>query len=277
MIAPDAWLRRFDPRPDARVRLVCLPHGGGSAVFYRQWARRLPSWIELVAIQYPGRMDRMPEQRIDSMSPMATAIAEAVAAAVPEPLAMFGHSMGAAIAFEVALRLEGDYCVALRRLFVSGRRAPTCYRQTERHLAPDDRLIAYLGRLGGADPEVLARPHVRPLVLPILRSDFKLSETWTPPIDARLSCPVTALVGDCDPEASVGTVAPWERVTEAGFRLSVHPGGHFYLSPQEPRVLAELVDGLAGAGTEGASGQQEGRSGRRPGLRPSPAAASGEA
>jgi len=159
-------------------------------------------------------------------------------------LALFGHSMGAAIAFEVGIRLERGGGIDLRRLIVSGRRAPSCYRQTNRHLAPDDRLIAYLGVLGGVDPEVLALPHIRPLVLPILRSDFKLSETWTPPTDARLRCPVTAMVGDSDPEASVATVAPWELATEAEFRLRVHPGGHFYLSAEEPQVLAERAGDL---------------------------------
>lgn len=245
--ADERWLQRFAKRPDAVLRLVCFPHGGGSALFYRTWARRMPEEVELVAVQYPGRADRLREPRIDAMEPMADAIADIIARTIPEPFALFGHSMGAAIAFETALRLERAHDRRPLQLFVSGRKGPTRHRAGRRHLAATGDMLAYVRFLGGSSAALFDMPEVQSFVLPILRSDFKLSETWKPAHGSRVLCPITAYVGDCDPEAPVDAVAEWEHSTAADSRLRVFAGNHFYLLDHEPEIVADVVGGLAGA------------------------------
>jgi pyochelin biosynthetic protein PchC len=247
MTGGERWLQRFAKRPDAALRLVCFPHGGGSALFYRSWARRMPDEIELVAVQYPGRFDRLREPRIDAMEPMADAIAGVLAREIAEPFALFGHSMGAAIAFETALRLDCDHDRRPLQLFVSGRKGPTRHRAGRRHLAATDDMLAYVRFLGGSSAALFDTPEVQSFVLPILRSDFKLSETWKPTRGSAVLCPITAYVGDRDPEAPVDAVAAWEHSTTAHSRLRVFPGNHFYLLDHEPEVVADVVGGLAGA------------------------------
>jgi pyochelin biosynthetic protein PchC len=234
------WLMRFSARPWARARLVCLPHGGGSAGFYRSWARRMPSDVEVIAVQYPGRMNRLAEARIDSMEPMADEVAEVLEAHIRPPYALFGHSMGAAIAFEVALRLERDDRLPPSRLFVSGRGGPSRHRPGRRHLASDSALVRYLRILGGTEGAVFDQPEMWPVLLPLLRADFKLSETWEPDPSARVRCPLTAFTGDQDPEVDIDRARAWALATDSEFRLRVLAGNHFYLLEHEASMLEEI-------------------------------------
>jgi len=240
-LSAERWLRRYGPvRPESALRLVCFPHGGSSAVFFRAWSLAAPPAVDVLAVQYPGRMDRSDEPFVDRMEPMADAIAAVLGPRLaPGRFAFFGHSVGAAIAFETALRLRREHGLEPVRLFVSGRRSPRRHRRTERHLAPDDELFAYLGMLGGVDA-LLERPDLQALVLPLLRSDFKLSETYSPDPDERVDWPLTALVGADDAEVDVDDVADWEYVTGGEFELLVFPGGHFYLRDSEEVLRAVL-------------------------------------
>jgi pyochelin biosynthetic protein PchC len=126
------WLRTFLPRPDATLRLVCFPHAGGSAAAYRTWAGELPENVETVAVQYPGRADRWAEPAHKTMSGLADNVAEALSDLAAKPYVFFGHSMGAAIAYETSLRLRDTGLPEPRLLVVSGR-APA---QPPRHRPP---------------------------------------------------------------------------------------------------------------------------------------------
>jgi pyochelin biosynthetic protein PchC len=160
--------------------------------------------------------------------------------------------MGAAIAFEVALRLEraGQ---RPRHLFVSGRAGPLSHVRGRRHLASDSALLAFIRMLGGTDAALFDQPQMWPLILPVLRSDFKLSETWAPDTTARVTCPLTAMGGADDPEVEVERVAAWQHATTSRFELRIFDGDHFYLAGHDPEVLGLLTRAatLSGVPREG--------------------------
>ncbi|WP_431729560.1 thioesterase II family protein [Verrucosispora sp. TAA-831] len=238
------WLRCYRPRPAATVRLVCFPHATGSAPFYRGWARELPDDVEVLAVQYPGRLDRIAEPALTAMPVLAEMVTDVLAPRRDLPIALFGHSMGAAVAYEVARRLERRHAAPLAHLFVSGRPAPCHHRPGSKHLGPDDDLWDELRRLGGTDPAALENPQLRSALLPTLRADYRLIESYRPVDAAPLATPISALVGDVDTEAAVDEVAAWAGYTRAAFDLTVFDGDHFYLVPHRTKVLAGVIRSL---------------------------------
>ncbi|MDH6113684.1 pyochelin biosynthetic protein PchC [Kitasatospora sp. MAP12-15] len=241
--SPDLWIRRFHPAPGAEVRLVCLPHAGGSASFYVPASRALSPAVDVLAVQYPGRQDRHAEAPLDDLDTLAGRICAALLPWTDLPLALFGHSMGAVLAFEVARRLE-THGVRLRQLLVSGRRPPCLPERGRTHLLPDDRLLADLRSMDGTAAQLLDDEELMRLLLPVLRADYRAVETHRYRAGAPLSCPITVLTGDRDPKVSVEEACRWSEHTSADFELQVLPGGHFYLTEQLPAVLATITERL---------------------------------
>jgi len=237
------WLRGFHCPPGATTTLVCLPHAGGNAAFYRDWRHLLPPWLALVAVQYPGRLDRLDEPCVPDMATLAERVAAEVDAAVATPVALFGHSLGASVAYEVARRLSR----APVRLFVSGRAAPHRYRGGTVHLSSDEHLWRHAVALGGTAAELGADPQVRALALPALRNDYRLAETYRPARPEPVGCPVTAVVGTEDGEVSPDEAGAWADLTTAEFDLCVFPGGHFHLAERPGAVVATLLTRLSTA------------------------------
>lgn len=239
------WLKVPRPRPDARVRVVVLPHAGGTATFFRHWGTALPESAELTAVQYPGREDRIGEDPPGDAVAIVDGVIEALeaerAAGDARPLVLFGHSLGATLAYEVARRLP----TAPIRLVVSARTAPTASSRGTRHRGTDGELVAHIRDLGGTDTRVLDEPEMRELILPPYRADLRAAETYTHAPAPPLPCPVEALAGADDPAAGPSDVERWAEVAPAGFRLTVLPGGHFYLLAEQDRVLAAVLDGLS--------------------------------
>lgn len=242
----DLWLRRFHPVPGARASLVCLPHAGGAASYFFPLSRALAPDVEVLAMQYPGRQDRLAEPFIQTIDELADAVTAAVANVVrgapDRPLALFGHSMGAIVAFEVALRFEQTGVVPAA-LFVSGRRAPGTHRDERIHLRDDDDLLADVTSLGGADTRVMDDELVR-MALPAIRNDYTATDTYRYRPGPRLGCPIHAMVGDADPKATVDEVRAWANHAEAVFTLDVFPGGHFYLDKHIAAVLNKITGRL---------------------------------
>ncbi|GAA4958439.1 thioesterase II family protein [Actinoplanes utahensis] len=228
------YLRIYHPRPAAELRLVCLPHAGGTATAYRGWGSALPPWIELVSIQYPGRQDRLADPFVADLTTLITE----VIAALPRdrPMAVFGHSMGATVGYELARRLPPVHLFLSAPASAVGRRLDT---------SDDDRLVADVQRLGGSGVALLDHPEIRRLALPAIRHDACMLAAHEiadgPPPD----CPVTVLAGDADVACSPDAARRWARRTTAGFDLRVFPGGHHYLEDagdQVVRLLAEKLE-----------------------------------
>ncbi|GAB3456764.1 alpha/beta fold hydrolase [Streptomonospora sediminis] len=246
-MSPDpapSWLRRFRPRPGARIRLVCLPHAGGGANAFRAWASLLPAGVDVVCVQYPGREDRFGEALVDDMAAAVDSIAAELAPLLDRPYALFGHSMGSAVAFELARRLRDGGAAEPDRLFASGRKAPGQAPASGIHLAGDDAVVAELVRLGGTQREVLADPDLRASVLAYVRNDYRLVERYRPFAGEPLRCPVSVFIGDTDPEVDAEQARGWSETTTGRVDVSVFPGGHFYLAANRDAVAAALLNRL---------------------------------
>lgn len=244
----DGWVpspthpRNGDPSA-VRLRLFCLPHAGGSSLLYRPWRPLFPAWIDLCPIELPGRGARLAEPAFTRMAPLVDALAQALEPLLAVPFAFFGHSMGAAIAHEMTLRLRRPAGPA--HLFVSARPAPDpAYEPRALHRLPDADLLAALGRLGGTPAEVLARTDLMAALLPGIRADLELIESYVPPTGDRVTCPITALGGADDRMIDRRSLEAWSGVTSAAFRLRLFPGGHFYLAESAGPVVSEVLRDL---------------------------------
>lgn len=239
----DLWVRRYHPAPDASTRLVCFPHAGGSASFYFPVSAALNGVADVAALQYPGRQDRHTEKGIDSIAELADRAHEALRPCSDRPLVFFGHSMGAVLAFEVALRFERDGQGPVH-VFASGRRAPSTYRPEDVHLRDDDGIIAEMRKLSGTDPRVLGNDEVLRMVLPAIRSDYTAIEKYRADPGATIAAPITVLTGDADPRTTLDEARAWEQHTTGGFDLKVFPGGHFYLTEHATEVIEVIRERL---------------------------------
>ncbi|MFF2324729.1 MULTISPECIES: thioesterase II family protein [unclassified Streptomyces] len=242
--ATDSWMRRYH-RADEGVRLICLPHAGGSATFYRPMSAALAPHISTVAVQYPGRQDRYREACIATIPELADAIFDALVPWADEPMALFGHSMGATLAFELAVRLEKRLGKPPLALFVSGRRAPSHFRAEFVHTRDDEGIIAELTTLSGTDPALLKNREILDMVLPMLRSDYRAIETYRGGADDVVSCPITVLTGESDDRVSAQEAEGWANHTRGGFVLKTLPGGHFFLNDHGETVTRLVRDGLS--------------------------------
>ncbi|MFF3856157.1 thioesterase II family protein [Micromonospora sp. NPDC002575] len=239
------WARRFVPATErAPVRLLCLPHAGGSASYFHPLARLLDARVDVLAVQYPGRQDRRLEPCIDDIRALADAAFEALRPVLDRPVALFGHSMGATLGFELARRIEATDDANPVRLFASGRRAPMTQGGELVHRFDDDRLLSELASLSGTDVRVLGDEEMMRSVLPAIRADYKAAESYRLTEEVRLRCPITALAGDADPKASLDDVRAWQRHTTAEFDLRVYPGGHFFLAEHSQAIVRLITEQL---------------------------------
>ncbi|HZF13058.1 MAG TPA: thioesterase domain-containing protein [Thermoanaerobaculia bacterium] len=229
----------IDERP--RLPLYCFPYGGAGASAYRGWGEELPSWIDVRPMQFPGRENRFREPLHTRLEPLVAEMAGRVE--TKEPYALFGHSLGALVAFELTrtLRRTGRPTPAL--LVLSGFGAPHLLRDRPRvtHLAPDafwERVAAHYD----VTPEVLAEPLLRELAYPVLRADLEIVETYVHRPEAPLDLPLVAWGGVGDPEASEEQVTAWKEHSRQPVEVRIFPGGHFYVNSSRPAVLAALAE-----------------------------------
>ena len=248
------------------LRLYCLPYAGSSASVYVRWKRRLPGWIEVVPVELPGRGRRLSEPLATTVPAVLDRIASDVRPEPGHPFALFGHSLGAILAFELGRRLE-QRGSSPAVVFVSGTRAPgsrdlECYAAAQ----TDAELRAELERLGGTPPSVLADPELMALALPVLRADFGVAGSYVGEPGSTLRAPLVALGGASD-ETTRDMLAAWREHTESEFAMHVLDGGHFFIHQSEGDLLAiveQRLQLLSVSRLSGAVGPRPASTRRRP-------------
>ncbi|WP_432069908.1 thioesterase II family protein [Streptomyces sp. AA1529] len=237
----------------APVRLVCIPYAGGTASLFREWQRHLGPGIEVVPVQLPGRGLRMREEPYQATAPLVSDLASALEeAGLCRDYALFGHSMGALLAYELACELRERGRQEPCHLYVSGSRPPHLYGRRADHLLSDDELRALVQDLGGLERDRAVDAAYFERRLPVLRADLRVCETyrWRPRLPLR--CPMTAFSASRDALASAPQTEAWREYTTGSFLRHHLEGGHFFLDGghTRERLLRSLYDELAGAGAD---------------------------
>ena len=243
----DSWITCRKPNPQARLRLFCFPYVGGGVSIFRAWSDGLPADVEVCPVQLPGRGTRLMEPPFTQLSPLVQALAEALFPLLDKPFAFFGHSLGALVSFELARQLRRQYGVGVQpvHLFVSADRAPQiAYRDRLIHSLPEKEFFVELRRLNGTPGEVLEDEELMQTMLPVLRADFAVHETYIYSTEPPLNCPISTYGGLQDHKVSRGDLEAWCDQTSVSFSLRMFPGDHFFLNTTRPVLLRVLSQEL---------------------------------
>lgn len=245
---PCLWLQTGEVRPAARARLLVLPPAGAGARVYQPWHPLVPEWLEMWSVCPPGREARIGEPPVESLDEYVEGVLEALAELPPLPIAVFGHSMGAYVTWQLAHRIEGEEGARLLQIFVSGHRAPT---------APPDRPPAHLESLeglhglvrkvwGGLPPVVEDDPETLTHVLTLLRADLRALETHPLTDRGPVDAPIAVLSGADDLSVSIRGLEGWQKESRSEVVFRSYPGGHQYLEEAWPDVARFVVARVRG-------------------------------
>lgn len=239
------WLSGVKPNLRANLRLFCFPYAGGGATVFRTWQSELPQEVEVCPVQLPGRGRRLKEAAYTNVHTLVQELAQGLFPFLGKPFAFFGHSMGATISFELARYLRREHHLMPRHLFVSGRRAPhMSATHAPTHNLPDPEFLVALRDLKGTPHEALEHPDLMELVLPLLRADFELSETYTYLNGPLLDCPMSIYGGQEDDDVPREHLEAWGELTTGTVSLKIFPGDHFFVNTAQTALLRTLSQEL---------------------------------
>lgn len=250
----EQWFRAPQARLAAATRLVCLPYAGGSAAVYRTWDQLVPNDVEVCPVELPGRGRRIGEHPFSRLAPLVRALADAMEPLLDRPFALFGHSLGGLVAFELARLLRRRGWPVPCHLFLSASAAPARRREPVLHNASDAELKARLLEFNGTPREILENDELMELILPVLRADFAVLETYEYHEEPPLDVPITVFGGIHDRTVRPSELEGW-RGQSTSSRLHLLPGDHFFIQGMAFEVVrlvvAHLTPVLAGAGEPG--------------------------
>lgn len=227
------------------MRLVCLPFAGAGANAYRPWAALMPPQIELLGCVLPGREHRIRETPLTRMAPLVVQLAAELRQRDDVPFALFGHSMGALLGYELIRELRRTGGPMPVHFFVSGRSAPHFpARRKPSHQLPTPLLLEELRQMNGTPAAVLQEPELLQLILPILRADLEVLETCAYIAQAPLEVAITSFMGRNDAFVPMDEAAGWREHTSKAFSLQQFEGDHFFIYSQQSALIDSLLSGL---------------------------------
>lgn len=224
---------------ESGVRLFCVPYAGGGPSIFRNWSQELPRNVEICAVHLPGRETRVNEPAIGELTRLVRELSDAMEPYLNRPYALFGHSIGALISFELARELRRRHGTEPLHLFLSGSPAPQLRDPAPMFDLPENEFIARLRQLRGTPPEVMNHPELMALMVPTLRADFALRDTYQYRADSLLNCPMSVFGGMQDKDVAYEKLEGWRDHTAGRFHVCLFQGDHFFLrTAQEPLMDA---------------------------------------
>lgn len=248
VLTPIPWITRSVPQPQAALSLFCFAYAGGSAQMFRNWAAALPTVVEVCPVELPGRGSRWREQPHTELKALVAAMAPALLEFCDgRPFACFGHSLGGLVSFELARHLRQAYGRTPAHLLISGCKAPQLpVPEPPIHALPEPEFLARIRSYNGTPAAVLENAELMELLLPVLRADFALMETYAYREETPLACPLTVFGGLSDPKVDASALAAWRAQTSEEFSLQLFPGDHFFVHTAQADLLPALARRLRG-------------------------------
>lgn len=239
-----AWLPFGEVQP-SQPRLYCFPNAGAGAANFATWRRLAPSGIAVCPVQLPGRAERFRERPYNRIDPLVSDLVSELRHHFDGPYVLYGHSLGALVAFETVHRLRAVGAQQPLHLFVSGRAAPQL-PNTRKLLAdlPTDELIEELRHMGGTPNEVLYNKELMAVLLPLVRADAAVNEVYAYRHEVPLDIPLTVLGGRRDDRADEDSLRAWKDLTNASCDIRMYPGGHFFINEHAQELLNIMAEPL---------------------------------
>lgn len=243
-ISEDGWIVRYEPDAQATLRLFCFPYAGGGASIFRSWPELLPAGIEVCAVQFPGHEYRLGEQAYTRLTSLVQALATAIHPYLDKPFAFFGHSMGALVSFELARRLRKAYGVGPVRLLLAAFRAPQLPNPNIKIYHLPEEVFKVVLRAEGIPERILQNEEIMQAMLPTLRADFELCDTYTYTTEPPLEMPFSIFGGLDDIRISTADLDEWRIHSSAPSSLLMLPGSHFFIHSAQDLLLAAVSQDL---------------------------------
>ena len=241
----DRWIVRYRQNAQAPLRLFCFSYAGGGASVFRPWADMLPQGVEVCCIQLPGHEFRLGEPAYTRLAPLIQSLADAISPYLDRPFAFFGHSMGALIAFELARQLRRTHDKHPVRLCLGAYRAPHLKNPNIKIYHLPSEVFKVVLRADGIPERILQNEELMQAMLPTLRADFELCDTYKHTEEPPLECPFSIFGGVEDIRVSAADLEAWHRHSALPSSLVMLPGSHFFLHSAQDLLLAALAQDLA--------------------------------
>ena len=238
------WFPLYQSVRKPALRVFCFPYAGGSASLFREWPKAMPSNVELLALQLPARGGRLFEEPFKRVDDLVQVVIETVLPLLDIPFVLFGYSLGALLAFEVARTLQVQLQRIPEKVFVAACQAPqTMGSRIRRHQMSEGDLVNELKRLNGTPPEILENESMLRCFLPALRADFEMIDTYIYKPLAQLQCSIRAFGGTRD-RISIEHLRGWSEQSSSGYSMDMIEGDHFFIKHSSEELLRLLRQDL---------------------------------